>query len=241
MVYRNQRGNAGKVFEQMLGDKQALKQIHDIWAKDIYKFRHFPNGSFDYIFDIGANIGVFTILAKALHPTTPVIAVEPLQQARELFVQNVNGIDGVIVDSRALGVGYGMYLSSERQSIGSFFVSGYKEGGVHVHSISFSGLFIQYVFPHDYSNLKYFLKFDCEGAERFLIEDEKSWSILQNAIQISMEIHFQARDSPFESWATWGEFDSWINQTFKNHYVQYYHSDKRRGFGHYCIRRNDAN
>ncbi len=55
------------------------------------------------IFDIGANIGTWTILAKALYPETEIYAFEPLESHCAKFTAATRGLQGVTLHQLALG------------------------------------------------------------------------------------------------------------------------------------------
>lgn len=55
------------------------------------------------IYDIGANVGTWTLLAKAMIPGATVHAFEPLARHCAAFGETVRGIEGVHLDAVALG------------------------------------------------------------------------------------------------------------------------------------------
>lgn len=55
------------------------------------------------IFDIGANVGTWTLLAKAIHPAAQVHAFEPLQKHAACFRSFVEGVANVELHQVALG------------------------------------------------------------------------------------------------------------------------------------------
>lgn len=55
------------------------------------------------IYDIGANVGTWTLLAKALHPQAEVHAFEPLRAHHDRFTQNTRTLSGVHLHPLALG------------------------------------------------------------------------------------------------------------------------------------------
>lgn len=57
----------------------------------------------DVIYDIGANIGTWTLLAKAVIPGAEIHAFEPLLSHQEGFVQNTRGIEDIVLHGIALG------------------------------------------------------------------------------------------------------------------------------------------
>ena len=101
-----------------------------------------------------------------------------------------------------------------------------------VDSISLPDIFSKYNLIR---NKGYLIKLDCEGGEHSLIGDKESEDILSEANQVSMEVHFRSKATPFEWWPEWKTVDEWIRSVFGYHHVDYYASNKRRGFGHYCI------
>lgn len=55
------------------------------------------------VFDIGANVGTFSLLAKAILPSATVEAFEPLVKHVDEFHRNLAGVEGIRVHSIALG------------------------------------------------------------------------------------------------------------------------------------------
>ena len=55
------------------------------------------------IFDVGANVGTWTLLAKALYPAAQIHAFEPLSMHTEKFRQLTKGLDGVHLHEIGLG------------------------------------------------------------------------------------------------------------------------------------------
>ena len=87
-------------------------------------------------------------------------------------------------------------------------------------------------------NLNYLLKFDCEGAEKFLIGDEIAENIIRNSLQTNMEIHFKSKSSPYDFWIDFSSYEKWINDNFSNsHSIDFYMFSMSKGYGHYCLKR----
>ena len=55
------------------------------------------------IYDIGANVGTWTLLAKALYPQAEVHAFEPLPLHHSVFAREAGSLDGVFLHKVALG------------------------------------------------------------------------------------------------------------------------------------------
>ena len=57
----------------------------------------------DVIYDVGANVGTWSVLAKAIFPTASVEAFEPLRQHEAQFRRHVSALSGVNLHPIALG------------------------------------------------------------------------------------------------------------------------------------------
>jgi FkbM family methyltransferase len=58
----------------------------------------------DVIYDIGANVGTWTLLAKSIYPNAQVHAFEPLSRHSDLFADNTAEVKGVALHKIAVGV-----------------------------------------------------------------------------------------------------------------------------------------
>jgi len=55
------------------------------------------------VFDVGANVGTWTVLAKSIHPTCEVHAFEPIEQHHPAFINETKGFDHVFLHPIGLG------------------------------------------------------------------------------------------------------------------------------------------
>lgn len=62
------------------------------------------------IYDIGANVGTWTLLAKAVLPTTRVHAFEPIEAHAEEYLRNTAALSDVVLHQTALGTDTGSAL-----------------------------------------------------------------------------------------------------------------------------------
>jgi len=53
--------------------------------------RSLPLGSISTVFDVGANVGIFSLMARFLHPAAQIIAIEPHAATFQLLAKNVVG------------------------------------------------------------------------------------------------------------------------------------------------------
>ncbi|MHA2219444.1 MAG: FkbM family methyltransferase [Candidatus Hodarchaeales archaeon] len=189
-------------------------------------------GHIDYIFDIGANLGFFSVFSKVLFPNAKVIAVEPSHALLPLLKENVNMMD-VIIDERALADGSKLYFCADMHHIfDARFIKDHQDTYT-VDSVTLSNLLNDYGCTKDDG---YVLKFNCEGGEHFMKGDKEAESIMKNALQVEMMIHFKSILTPFKEWPEWQKIDIWVRDLFDNHYIKYHTSNKHKGRGFYHIR-----
>ena len=79
-------------------DKICLKEFNKIVSKDLPDLRRYPSNYFDFIIDVGANIGIYTIYSKILFPNSKIISIEP---DREKRVQSSLWSDVLLLYSRS--------------------------------------------------------------------------------------------------------------------------------------------
>ena len=82
--------------------------IDEVIHEDCYEMRDFFKSNdkqIDYIIDIGANIGIFTLLSSVLFPKAKKILIEPNINNVELLMDNLYGFNNAVVYNVALGDG----------------------------------------------------------------------------------------------------------------------------------------
>lgn len=212
--------------------KEEWREFGHIVVDDLYRVRDWPTGSFDTIFDIGANIGIFSVFMRMLHPNTTIVAVEPAKGIQECLQNNTNMLN-INIENKALGSGCELFFGCREggNTLKSLFLEEEKKNSYSVDSITLPSLF------NKYNSESYMVKFDCEGGEKYLIGDSESERILYNAKQVSMEIHFDSPKTNKYGWPSFNDYNDWINSVFTSHTIDYYKSRGRYGYGHYCIRK----
>lgn len=205
-----------------------------IVARDIYGVGKYKSNYFDIIFDIGANIGFFSVYMRMKHPHTRIVAVEPSIEVCNYLRQNINMLN-IELEEKALGNGGRFFLLSRGHILDSMFVQECRENSYSVESISLASLFEKY---NCKLSDKYLIKLNCEGGESHIIGDKKSEEVLINAQHVGMQIHFKSQQSPF--WIDREEYDNWINHIFKDtHYVTEHKRSMRRGVSFYrAVKKN---
>jgi FkbM family methyltransferase len=197
--------------------------------KDIYELERFPRNSFDFILDIGANVGVFSRAMRTLNRKAKIIAIEPNKQNFAWLSSNLIGLD-ITLNNRALGNGDPLWFRAEKtpHPLDHRFVEEQPPGETYqMPSERLGTLFNFYNGFGDYC-----IKINCEGGEQYLINDPEAEEILRGAKKIGLMIHFPGPKSFYPDCPTWEEYTTWINSVLSTtHEVHYGYSERRKGRG----------
>lgn len=149
----------------ILGDIKSddYSTLLAVAGEDIYHFSDIPSPRI--ILDVGAHIGIFSILAARRFPNAEVIAVEPDERNYSLLVKNIelNGLTNVSAQNVAVAGDYGT-------------VTFYKSKHSVAHSLfsDFDGISLEKkevnTVPLSHFKNVDVLKFDAEGAEYMVKE-----------------------------------------------------------------------
>lgn len=194
------------------------------------RFRQFLHIEPEFIIDIGANIGIATVYMKTLFPKAKIISIEPDVQNFECLKKNTFFIQDIELENRAFGYAKNYNLLSRpvhRQV--DIYAEECNNGGVP--GITMEEIFSKYNIK---SSSRYFIKSDCEGAERYFIDQGFCENAVQNAIVFFMEVHFNSVSTPMFK-TTWETYNTWIRKFSNTHQVEYFTSSKSRGYGHYLL------
>jgi FkbM family methyltransferase len=175
------------------GDYKGL--YGEVVTGDIYKIRQLKFTP-DVIFDLGANVGTFSVFARELFPDAIIIAVEPNEQNIKYFNEyndpvknNINllecaiGKGQVYRDTKAINGSHEVYVSDFLGYEKANEAEDLKEN--EVKTIMLSDIC-------HLSDKKYMIKIDIEGAETALFMDEPSLRIIKNADYVAIELHYFA-------------------------------------------------
>ena len=186
-----------KLEETLNGGFRGL--YNEVTVEDCYHLKTI-NFSPDIIFDIGANVGVFTRYARTLFPSAMIIAVEP-NENNFYHLTKFTKDNNTIFLNKALGKGNIWHATTAVNGSGEVYISeglGYpsdllqQDAGnlekSHVKTIMLDELINQYYQP----NMKSILKLDCEGAENVIWAHESSMKTLHQIDFITAELHFYA-------------------------------------------------
>ena len=187
-VYRNIIGNQPvsqlelRTGEIIRGreDTQLWNHYNDIWNKAAYtKYSAVPKGA--TVIDIGANVGMFALLAAK--SARLVHAFEPEPHNCDLLKQNCQGNARVIVHNEAVGAADGTAQLSVGTSSTGFSLFGDATQTCAVPVRTLASVFSRY-------DIEYcdFLKLDCEGAEYPILLDSPP-ELFHKICCLAMEYH----------------------------------------------------
>lgn len=163
--------------------------VSDVYMIDVYGNLEPSEGSL--IFDIGANIGLFSIKMATRKRTATVIAVEPDPENFQMLKKNLelNGIKSVIPLNMALSDRGGkleFFVSATNKAASSIYRHDEHMSGVEVEANTFDCLLGKLEIAQ--LNREMFVKMDVEGAELRILNGAKSLAAAAD-VKVVMETH----------------------------------------------------
>lgn len=165
----------------------------EVVTEDIYGLRKLDFIP-DVIYDIGANVGVFSRFARSLFPEALIIAVEPDPENVVHFRKFTNN-DRTLLLEMALGQGQVYHATTAKNGAHEVYHTiglGYQElmKQDDIKKVSIPSIMLDELCILLDPNVKMLMKIDCEGAENFIWQHEPSMRVLRRADYIAMELHF---------------------------------------------------
>jgi len=144
-----------------------LMALTNVWMINEYDVDGFEINSSDIIIDIGAHIGLFSLLVSQFCKTGKIFSFEPIRENFDLLVSNLalNHIENVFPFNVGVSKKSGklnLFLNND-QSAHSIFPKGPK-------SITVEATSLQKIFDEKQISSCKLLKLDCEGAEYDIID-----------------------------------------------------------------------
>ena len=144
-----------------------LMALTNVWMINEYDIEDFEINTNDTVIDIGAHIGLFSLLVSQLCKTGKILSFEPVSENFDLLVSNLklNRIENILPFNMAVSKNSGrldLFLNND-QSAHSIFSK--SSESINVESTSLQKIFEE----HKISSCK-LLKLDCEGAEYEIID-----------------------------------------------------------------------
>jgi FkbM family methyltransferase len=156
-----------------------LREFFSDKDADPYGIKKFDE--FDTILDIGANVGMFALQARFVHPVAKIIAIEPNDKNFKILRSNVEHLN-VYTDKFMFGNDGRGDSSKGRKSVSLRCVE--SPTGKLV-SKSLTTIVDEYNIDVPNS----FFKIDCEGGELYMQHHEPSLDVIRNCKGFGMEIH----------------------------------------------------
>lgn len=223
-------------------DRSVLQTYGEIVRKDCYKMNYWPNNFFHTIIDIGANVGIFSVYAHMRHPASSIYAYEPCKETFQALLDNTWYLEKVKCYNKALGDGSPLTLHDTGWPVCNLFFkdSELKPKESVSEEYSVESLSLVKILQECELGSKCCLKIDCEGGERFILEDKEAIEIIKEIHMFALEVHFPPKSgssSRFSGFPSWETYNEWIFDNFgKTHRVLYHMSDgKKRGAGTYVL------
>lgn len=184
--------------------------IDEIVGRDFYGVRDYPTDAFDHVLDLGANIGVFSTLARHLWPQAEIRAVEASQEILPFLRENVRHLDVMVVPAP---IGDGSWVSGfGRNEVNhgcTIFGTDDPEAEDRCKSVTLADL----VEGWDLSRT--LIKIDIEGAERLVFNDPAAVEIIGQVKFLTGETHFgPAFVQNNVGWTSFTACDSQIRELF---------------------------
>lgn len=182
-------------------DLPLLNLIEEIWIKECYRTKKLPLRPGATIVDIGANVGIFSVLLATANPQARIIAVEPGRGNLEFLSRNLisNRLHNVNIVPAACGgtKGEGTLYGRGAGVLNTLYMRdtwGNKCTPLYKTSI----LTLQDIFDQFNVETCDLLKLDCEGAEYDILLNN-SKETLRRVSNISMEYHVGFNDHSLEN------------------------------------------
>lgn len=174
----------------------GYKGLHgEVVIEDTYRLRKLPFVP-DVIFDLGANIGVFTRHAREVFPNALIVAVEPNPTNAYHITKFTNDPNAILIN-KAIGIGQIYHSKTAANGSGECYLSaglGYPEELMpkddrlelsDVETVMIDALVKEYV----KKGQSYIIKMDIEGAENTVFTHEPSMKAIKTSDYFCAELH----------------------------------------------------
>jgi FkbM family methyltransferase len=161
--------------------QSARAVVGEVYTGDTYELRRLTHRTATFV-DIGANIGAFSICARKVAPFARIIAFEPHPGLFDCLKKNTEGFN-IETHNIALGDGTPVSCTMDQQGTGCTQF-GNDEKGI-VQSMGLSQIFKEF----DVKLPDVFLKIDCEGGERVLLDNPAALEIVNSVNIMALELH----------------------------------------------------
>jgi FkbM family methyltransferase len=173
----------------------------NIWKWDQYDLRKYERGTIDFFLDIGGCVGTTSVYFKSCDAWARVIALEPCKEDFEKM-KVVAGFWGVECHNMAFGDGQQLCFGRRKQGAHRFYTSDEKQWWPEPPEYLMASRTLKQLFDQFKITGKYIIKMDCEGGERFLLEQPEAIDIIKGCVQFNLEYH-RGFGGEQERWHEW--------------------------------------
>jgi FkbM family methyltransferase len=139
---------------------------------------------------------------KVIDPYAKIRSIEPCKEDYEKL-KRLGDEWGFRTYNFALGDGNNMCFGRHRQGTHKFYTEADKQWWPKVPEYFVESKTIAEIFEYFHIRARYIVKVDCEGGERFILNDEKSIPLIGGAVQFNIELH--KFGGAVEAWTAWFE------------------------------------
>jgi FkbM family methyltransferase len=192
---------AGLYGEVVTSDSYRIRDVDDIVSVNDSKHVHVAGHKGidfipDVIFDLGANVGVFTRYCRSLFPNALIVAVEPDEKNCAVFREFTND-PNIILLQNAIGAGDIYRVGNAANGAMEVYLSeglGYTTDFLSQTQMQTNVKGIMLTDLVKYIKGKVLLKLDIEGNETVIFNDKASMDLMKTFDYIVMELHYFASD-----------------------------------------------
>ena len=181
-------------------DMVAAALFNEVIVSDCYQLRRLSDRP-ECMLDIGANAGFFSVYARMLFPAARICACEPNPHTfYTALVPNTAGLN-IATELTGLGDGRPVAVSTPTRGISDGRQTLWFQNSTNTATLPPSGDEVTVPtksFEELVSNTRpetLFVKSDCEGAERFLLEDGAT-KLLGRCTGFGIEVHEPSEQTP---------------------------------------------
>ena len=158
-------------------NKRCRGEIKGLVINDVFGFRQHIGKNVNHVLDIGANIGLFSMASFAYWPKSNINSFEPCKDTFECLRNNTDLFNRVgSIRCHNAGFGSDGYVSgsydSSHHRLANIATPQEKKQLDSVPSYSLPHIFDKFSISGEYV-----IKMDCEGAEKYLLDNNKDYTL----------------------------------------------------------------
>ena len=219
---------------------------YEILIWDTYLMNKWKCDAFDVVLDIGACVGWFSFFVHMRNAKAKIFAYEACKETFNYTSNKYKYMGNIKFINKALGNGSPLYFyNSGNIGCNLFFEKNKIDKELETYSIKSLSLNDMFKENNIDKNSRYFIKVDCEGGEKYLLNDKKSINIIKRSSGFTVELHFPSAKHPekghYKSFPAWKVYKNWVYDNFEEtHEIIYHYSNKNVGRGVYVLTNKES-